>query len=311
MPSAAPKHRIGWPYIKCLGCRTLVTVEPPILRVYFEGILGNCRSCGTPLDLFQMAVARLSESNALFQHSAGSLLGGRELIAKFSIDLNARVPVDLESLGLPATAKILYLNFTPEVGDCFPLFIAPGNEPFALGATIPHKFMIYGAQPPSTAQAAPSFGQVYAYFVDAVTNDHSLNNLLLALRSFLVGDLEGSVLPSAVAVEYSISIVAATLLESAGLKSNKTRFYDLLRVVLPLICDRIDAPRIETSLIDSLIECRKLRNEIAHHGHLSQTLTRASAARWLCASMLVFRYLSLLSTGQLRKRRVDHPKLDF
>ena len=284
------------PNLQCYECGKLFMSTANVADLYILDMAGVCPACSAKLDWWKLAY-RMVERNFMLT-DAFQILGAKQTIFTTKVYLNTITLFDLYQEGLPANAKILDVNLSPEHMFCTEL-----NTNVRRMRNKGGELQLLGFQTDTDLQT-PDEGIVHIFvtWVETSVDDAAWTNLVLAFDYYADKNYETSLVPANVTVEYRLfqfveqqfaNITSQQrvkdFLESAATYSHQ------LNILLPFIARQLNAPVMPTDLRGRLNRLRDLRNLVAHHGRCNPPLTNADGAELVTAALFGFRYLGILA----------------
>lgn len=279
-------HRWGVPCSKCLF--SLGAFEITAETFFREGSI-PCKHCGEQVNLWH-ASERFA-SNSFPGAMTVSALGATQTRLEFELKPGESKEIDFGTVGIPDSATILGLTFSPQ-GKSWPLLRHSNN---ALIRFIGSKVWVYGVPFDLGQEGRPVFGSVtwiergqntqsFLYMVDAMEAMSARKFLHVILSAHIAFELE------------AISLVRAAL-ERFASRSKVRDFIEreltlanAINVILPNICGREHIPVLSDDLRGALNQLRELRNRIVHEGLADTDISENVACRMLFAAMFGFEY---------------------
>jgi hypothetical protein len=290
------------PWIRCPPCGAALTIQDRYTTEYFEGTSVLCPRCGASLDWWTTVLLEIRQNFLLRQ--AFAPIGARHLIFPITLRSEERTHYKLSDHGVPANAKILYVNYTPEA-PIHPVEIPGGN--ITTRRPNRHEVTMWPvpwenvdvADVARTAKVTVSVSWVPHSPLDA-----SWENLVTAFEAYVAADYAAAIVPANVAVEAALSVFLFDYLARYKISGTHIKpFLDdaatyghQLNVLLPLVAEWSGAPRLPDHIRGALNRLRGLRNDIAHRGRPDVPLIQAEAAELLCAALFGFRYVGLVQS---------------
>lgn len=285
------------PSIYCPTCDQPIPIESQRIGAeYFSGIQPSCAACGGSFDWWTVVLTAIHENFLL--SAAFAAVGARSTLTVVTLEEPGRVvELRLEEHGVPPSAQILQVGYSPQGGGLFPLEIQ-GNIP--IRHFIPSTLSLYPARlgpgPYRETRVA-----VLITWVPEAPDDIAWQNLVDAFHAYVQERFRFAVIPANVAVELSLHRLLTTFFERVASKDRVGNFLvdragygDQLNVILPALLRFVPAPRLPDRIRGLLNELRKLRNDIAHSGAPEKPLDRHKTAEYLCAALFGFHYLRLI-----------------
>lgn len=300
-----PLHLPSFFAHNCNDCDHPVSYSVDMLS-YMHGETHQCTECKAEINIYQATVKTLiGQSSFIFK--AASLIDTKRTV--FTLQLQPETPFTLKfvDFGIPSSASITSINFTPEGGSLFPL-IMQGNQ-IMPARYIPNELVLYPAPIMRVPGEKVSETKINAFvtWTDSSNSDPSTLALLDAAYYFEQDLYEKLIVPANVAAERIIGNTCFTWLRNFSNKENTERFLQnsatyssQLKILLPMIISLIGAPPLQHEIKGALNRLRELRNQIAHGGSLEQPLTKRDAAELFVSAVLTSNYLTSLAPRLVR-----------
>jgi hypothetical protein len=283
------------PWFPCLKCCHPIYVREHYMLDYFNGIKTQCEECKEQNGWWELVKNGITQ-NFMFSQ-AFAAIGANTNIVKFRLKPNERTIFKLTEQGVPKTAKILHVNYTPQGGGFFPIEVH-GNDVIRKQR---HDEIVVWPMPIGDKQEEPTEVCAFVTWVEHSNIDVSWKSMISAFEAFSSNDLEASIVPANVAVE---SVVTPFLFEYINKFVGKSRveaFLDdaatyghQLNVLLPLIASMRGLPKLDDHIRGTLNKLRGYRNDVAHQGATEKALTKEEVAEMLSASLFAFYYIKYL-----------------
>lgn len=236
-----------------------------------------------------------------------ALIGGINSWIKIYLKPNETLTLDFVRLGIPKDAKILHLGYTPNGQGVFPVELH-GNTP--IRHIIPKKIQLFGkpfGDIESEDQEIPII--VSVDWIPMDENNELWYNLIEAFEAFAVGQYKSTIIPANVAIESKLYSILLNYFENLCSKEKSTDFLSnaatysyQLNILLPLLSDKIDFPKLPEFIVGNLNRLRKLRNDIAHKGSTAK-INKNECSNLLLSTVFCMSYL-ILFEKELNKLRV-------
>lgn len=282
------------PYARCTNCGSYIPIYVQQIPEYFSGKDISCPSCSEKLDWWKVTLREIHDNFMLNQ--AFMQIGANSKIFPLELRPNKRSSYKLSDYGIPDTAKILYVNYTPYTGGNghFPIEIT-GNVPTR---KFPRNEVVLWPIPLGEGTAERTEVSVYVTWIDHSSLDESWLNLINAFEFYVSEQYDSCIVPANVAVESSLSILLTKYLEDFVGKEQVRAFLEdgatyshQLNVVLPLIAQLNKIHKLPNHIRGLLNKLRSLRNQMAHNGKLDAPLAKELASELLCSSLFGLRYI--------------------
>ena len=283
------------PWLPCLNCHRPIVVREHYMLEYFNGNKIKCEECKEQHGWWELVKNGITQ-NFMFSQ-AFSAIGANSTIIEFYLRPNERTIFKFSEHGIPESAKILHVNYTPQGGGLFPIE-THGND-----ATRKQRHDQVAVWPMPLGDHQEDETKVCAFvtWVEHSNIDASWKNMIAAFDAYASNDLESSIVPANVAVE---SVVTPFLYEYITQYIGKSRvkvFLDdaatyghQINVLLPLITSMLGLPILDDHIRGTLNKLRGYRNDIAHQGMPDGYLTKENVAEMLSASLFAFYYIQYL-----------------
>lgn len=112
------KITFGWSGF-CSACSDALSTLPEISFQYFEFGSVQCSKCGAAIDLWQTAVVAARKID--FEVFLLVPMGANLTAFSFSLESNETKTIDFSEYGVPSSAVILSVLYTPDGSACFPV----------------------------------------------------------------------------------------------------------------------------------------------------------------------------------------------
>jgi hypothetical protein len=226
-------------------------------------------------------------------------IGAQSLSFRIKLQPDTRFIFRLEDYGIPADAKILYINYSPQGRNLWPLEMH-GNTPMRKWDR--KEIALYPAPPPDEAGVETDV-VVWVSWVQRTADDQSWQSLVDAFEAQVNEEHSSVIVPANVAVEAALSRLMTAYLEKFISKKTVEDFLDnaatyshQLNVMLPLIASLNSLPSLPDHIKGALNRLRKLRNQLAHRGALEKGLDPKSSAELLCSALFGLHYVRHLKS---------------
>ena len=297
-------HRWGVPCPKCLF--SLGTFEITAEAFFREGSV-PCRNCGEQVNLWH-ASERFA-ANAFPGLMTVSSLGATQTRLEFELNPGESKEIDFKTFGIPDSATILELVFSPQ-GKSWPLLKHSNN---ALRRFIGTKVWVYGVPFDFGQDGRSVMGSItwiergqntqsFLYMVDAMEAMSARKFLHVILSAHIAFELEAMSLVRAALDRFASRSKVRDFIE------RELSLANAINVILPNICGQEGIRVLSDSLRGALNQLRELRNKIVHEGLADTDLTENDASRMLFAAMFGFEYTRFVRK-QLFPQNSPPPKL--
>lgn len=289
-------------WVPCLNCRAPLTPHTTLPEEAFEGKPVLCGKCSHPIDWWNTTLDALTMG--FMPTFEFALLGGQVTIFTIELKKDAVFQLDLKTHGIPADAKILWINYTPQgqaepnvEGHLFPVELHRNAPSGAKDAFVRQLYPVpYGNLPPQTMTLA-----VMALWSPPTGGDAIWDALIEAAHAFSEKRYESTIVPANIAVEYTASRLLTDFFQKHAAEKNVrscltdgATYGHQLNVIIPGLAALAKAPTPDKDLLGHLNALKTLRNDLSHRGKPKEPITMKVAAKCLCAAIFGTRYLQLL-----------------
>jgi len=287
---------------------------------YYCGRHQVCRSCKEPIDWWDAISRTIKQKNWLSEILAP--IGARLLVLQTFLKPNKELYINLNDYGIPSDAKILDINYSPQVDredqNClFPIEIH-GNTPKRTADI--HHLRLYPRPIEESKLPGETRLIIAITWVPKTEDDEMWSYLFCAFEAFSRNHFRDCVLPANVAVESKLlRLLTKYLLQFCGkdrvddfLENGATYSYQL-NILLQVAAKNLGLPVLPDHIRGLLNRLRVLRNEVAHSGQPERVLTKEDCADIITAAYFGFHYLNLfditlndnLTKGSCQGKRLD------
>jgi len=280
----------GTPCSECKAFSFPLNLEN--LTNYFWGKPIICPKCSAKLDWWTLLLRHFDWN---FPHYLYGIVGATDTRLMIRMKPNEVLKLDMIALGIPADAKILHINYTPNGKGLFPLEVH-GNTP--IRHFTPHQIILFGRPFGEPAPETPV--AVSISWIQTTSADESWQNLVQAVEAYSIGKFQSAIIPANVAVEAKLSNVLQNHLSrfssvdrvSDFLETRATYSYQL-NILLPMLASYSGFPQLPDHIRGNLNLLRDHRNDLAHKGAPAKPLNKPNCARMLCSAIFGLGYVSL------------------
>ena len=284
------------PWIPCTNCNAPIIVENTFIYNYFNNKPILCTNCGFSLNWFK-AVNQAIRKNFML-NQAFSVLEANTKIIEIYLKQGTRTCINFLDNGIPKESRILYINYTPQGGNLYPLEIH-GNVPHRRILT--EEIWLYPASSSNNQTTSETKVNVMISWIENSEDEIEFINIVDAFEAYSNNQYLDSVVPANVAVESALAKLLNTFISNYVsnkhtdnfLKDAATYSYQL-NVVLPLIVKLKNLPVLPDNIRGNLNNLRDYRNQIAHTGKTKDVLTKENIADALCAALFGLKYISYI-----------------
>jgi hypothetical protein len=147
----------------------------------------------------------------------------------------------------------------------------------------------------------------YATWIHNTWDDVSWTNLVDSFDAYAGNRYLEAVIPANVAVESSLSSILSAYLRKYSARKNVKSFLQdaatyshQLNVLLPVITELNNLPKMPGHIRGKLNRLRKYRNQISHDGKTDEELTKDDTSEIICGALFGFRYIQLIKDQLLK-----------
>lgn len=284
------------PWVPCTKCSDFIVIESIYIEKYFKGESISCAKCNSEIDWWATIQHAIRDNFMLNQ--AFQTLEAKTKLINLHLEPNTRTRIKLSENGIPADARVLYINYTPQDGGLFPIEIH-GNVPHRRRTD--DEIWIYPMPGAGVHSVSTTKVSVMITWIKHSSDENSLVNITDAFESYSSDRYQDSIVPANVAVESALSKLLSTYISEIVSKEktedfliNTATYSSQLNVVLPLIVKHKELPILPDNIRGLLNRLRGLRNQIAHKGNTENELTKNDTADVLCAALFGLKYISLI-----------------
>lgn len=280
-------HRWGVP---CPQCKHSSGPFEEAAVLFFEQGSVECKNCKQLIDLWQACaqMAALPDGGDL----TVSCLGATETFFTFDLKRGEHTQIDLTEYGVPESATILELGFTPQGGDCLPL-LTHGNNAFV--RFVRSKVNLYGMPLGDPAPGGKILARVT--WIQGEASAESRLYLVDAMEALAARKYRHSILSAHIAFELEAMSLVRVMLERHASTDRVKKFVegdlhvsDVVNVILPFISGTNQIPKMPDTIRGALNQLRILRNSIVHRGLPDKPVTEGLACKMLFAAVFGFEY---------------------
>lgn len=294
------KYGAPCPYCK----KVSLNISDMNLAIYFANHKMYCPGCNTELNWWSLLLSNIRSHSAFYLFD---IVGAFDTTFSFDLTLHKEVVINMDELGIPKSAKILSMSYTPNGTGVFPVEIH-GNNP--VRHHIGRIKRIYG-RPMNQDEVDAMETVVIVASITWIEYDRNdvIQNLIEAFEAFSIQKFASSIIPANVSVESKLnSLLDRYLKQYAGAKKvelfleSGATYSHQLNVLLPLIIAKENFMQFPDSLRGQLNKLRTLRNDIAHTGKFDKPIESDELAEMLCATAFTLGYLRLFETHLFPKK---------
>lgn len=283
-------------HFPCPECGAVIIFNEEMFDNYFRSKDVFCDICGIKLDIWNIFKVECKQGHIFGFHY--SLLGCVGRTKKITLK-----PMEIFELDLSddiGDGELLYRNYTPYGdGDLFPTEVH-GNTPE------PHirqkKIVLYG-RPLSKDAKETEINILYWYSPSEFKDDIGMTLILDAFQRYHEKNYRYMVISASTAVEVAQTRFFTELLKSSGIGSSKIEsfltqqatFSPQLKVLLPLLADKLKFPKMKMEIYDGLLNLRNDRNDVVHEGVPENGWKNERIETELISALFAFKYYRMVS----------------
>ena len=291
------------PWVICPKCNAPLTVENKDYENYFNNEIKICDRCNEQIDWW-LTILKTIKIN-LMSNQVFSTLGLPSKIITIKIKANEKIKLKFADHDIPTTARILYVNYTPQGGSLFPIEIH-GNIPYRRSPL--NEITLFPVPISNDVDVLDSTEvSVFVTWINEQTEEAPLLNLVDAFEAYSLKNYTDPIVPANIAVEFKINYILTEILTRVINKRKKvddfltsaaTYSYQL-NIILPLITNLKNIPPLSKDIIGLLDRLRRLRNQIAHTGKTENEITKNDIAELLSAAVFGYYYTLFIEKNYL------------
>ena len=269
---------------------------------YFGTGSVRCSNCGIAVDLWEATLEQVTRLG-VFPTSLAAL-GPRVTYLKLRLLANQTAELDFTRHGVSEGATILWVNYTPQGGNCIPLETHGNTPPRRFRGT---KIHLYGVQM-RTSEGIPIEEEfpgdnisIMVMWAPVEDSNTPWVYLIDAVEAVTLGRFSQAIVPAHAAAEISITPIIRSFLMKYSSREDVERFLrqdlsfsSVLNVVVPLVCSLVGANPLPDAIRGNLNALRRLRNEFVHEGVLPTAVDANQVRRLLCAATFGIEYAKYL-----------------
>jgi len=286
----------------CKECNAVINFNDNLFSSYFLSEEITCPFCQNKLELWKLFKKSLDMS--VFG-SHYSLLGCVGKYKKFHLKPNEKYCLNLsDEIG---QGELLFINYTPYgKGGVFPMETHSNTPEPHIRRTEIHLYGYTIDEDASETEINCSYWFAPAEFKD----DLGMRILLDAFQRYYEKNYRYMVISAFTAVDIAQHQFFSELLTSSGLSykdkikpflTQTATFSSQLKVLLPVLADKMKFPMLNKQVYDGLEQLRKDRNDVVHKGEPEKGWNEERLKNELIAALFAYKYyriiLSELSNG--------------
>ncbi|CAG9235866.1 conserved hypothetical protein [Paraburkholderia tropica] len=263
------------------------------------GVQVGCNICEKRADWFEITKQQISEN--FMASAAFACIGANTTTFSFELQRSEAVTLRWSDYGIPDSARIFHINFTPHGGEgvLYPTE-RQGNS------WTPHRNwedkITLCARPVGVNPPESQLVHAGVAWIEKSDTDTAFMSLVTAFEAFAEQKYKDAIVPANVAVESMVSQFFNAYLPTHGIRKktaeeflqNAATYSYQLNVLLPLTCSLAGWPHLPSEIRVPLDRLRGQRNSVGHKGQLKTALDRDAMAELLTAALFGYRYVQLL-----------------
>ncbi|MGX4757416.1 hypothetical protein [Acinetobacter baumannii] len=283
------------PFVLCLDCNNFLNFSTSNILDFIQKKTMKCESCQNDINWFETVKNGIFDN--FMKNAALGFIGCKSSILNFTMEPNTTFELNFENYGIPQNAEILYINYTPQDGNLFPVEMHGNTSTLRFKK---NKVLIYPI-PSFEPEAKSTIVNVLVSWFLPSDFDDAFINLFEAFEEYIHGNYLGVIIPANVAIETTIYRLMNEFLKEFSsnkkveefLTNNATYGYQL-SILLPMFLSFKGMEEISDQIIGNLNRLRKLRNEYAHNGKIKKIPSHIEIAEILTSCLFVFHYIKYL-----------------
>lgn len=283
-------------HFPCPECRAVLNFKEEMFDDYFHSKDVICPICGINLDILNIFKVQCKEGHIFGFHY--SLLGCVGRTKK--ITLKPLETFDLDLSDVIRDGELLFISYTP-YGNC-------ELHPIEVHTNIPEphirrkKILLYG-RPLSKDAKETEIDILYWYSLSDIKDDIGMTLILDAFQRYYEKNYRYMVISASTAVEVAQTRFFTELLKSSEIGARKIEsfltqqatFSPQLKVLLPLLADKLKFPKMKTEIYDGLLNLRDDRNDVVHEGIPENGWKEERIETELISALFAFKYYRMVS----------------
>lgn len=258
----------------------------------------RCSRCGKSIDWWKTTI-EIIHQNFMLSFPFG-LVGAKTTMFEFELAPNQSDYIDYCDYGVPRSARILAINYTP-IGNLIPQHehaqtLIDGRDTWKFE---PHKYRINAKLLGKGEPKITKIGCMITW-VERPLDDASLENLIEAFACYGRSKYDDCVVPANVAIEARLARSMVSYIQRFVGRPKASEFLidgatygHQLNVLLPIFSKIVGLAELPEDIRGALNRLRKLRNQIAHAGKLEKKLGKQDISKLLAAAVFGYAYIDL------------------
>lgn len=290
-------------FVLCLNCNGFLDFEPSNFIDFMQKKSTKCPSCQNSINWFDVVKKGIFDN--FMENAALGYVGCKNSIFNFVIEPNTPKELDFENYGIPSNARILFINYTPQDGNLFPIEMHGNTSTLRFKK---NKVLLYPRPFHNDEQLMTTTVSVLVSWFVPNDFDNTLLNLLEGFEEYIHGNYLSVFIPANVAIENTIyRVMDEFLKEFASTKkveeflTNNATYGHQLSILLPMFLSIKQQEKIPDSMMGNLSRLRRLRNEYAHNGKIENLPSKYEIAEILTSCLFIFHYMQFLYTNIYKK----------
>lgn len=288
-------------FFQCPHCSLGNPMLDDMTLHYLKGAKIVCNACEQPVDWWK--VSRKSIAENFMMNQAFAPLGARMTVFKLTLEKGKSTVYRFSDFGVPADARILYVNYTPHGTSDGSLAALELHGNVATHSVRGDEVSVFpmpiGVNPPQQNPVS-----VMVNWLEATPDNAVWTGLVGAFEAYVAGNYAAAIVPANVAVEANLSRFMFDYLVEQGISKQRVddfliggaTYSHQLNVLLPMVTSQNGLPQLSDDIRGKLNALRDLRNQVAHHGETEKPLSRSQVADVLTAALFGLRFVQLLRT---------------
>ncbi len=283
----------------CINCRMQIQISDSHFIAFFSGCEMYCRGCNCIFNLGKVVTNSIIKDINYYKSRVANLLGACEKHVSISVEPEKYSIIYPNDIGIDKHCTILNISINAEGDNAAHPILSLGQHPSEI--SLNDEIMIYGMSygKPSLRNSKTT---VIISFIPNPNNLNWLRNISQGIRAYADGTFRDAAPILVTGLEELSFLTINKLLGDSGInKVTKLGWSTIFNVILPLLADRNDVPRLSEELTKAAKDLYSVRNTCVHEGKYPKNFDESLAPKLACDSILVSRYLDLLGKGWLVK----------
>lgn len=281
------------PWMPCVNCNAPMIVQNTLFDSYYEQEDIVCNECNKKID-FDEQIEKAIDLN-LMNNNTFQLLGLPSKIFKIIIKPEERKTLKFSAFGIPEDARIVYVNYTPQNGNGFPVQIH-GNTPYI---DFPQQEVTLF--PLSFPGETKGDLEVSLFIMWSENKETEVKYLIDGFHQYNISKYEDMIIPLNIALESYITNTLFRYFEQtwnskvANRLIKKLEYSYIVNSILEDMAEVNGWIKISKQLRKKLTALLELRNQIAHTGKSDSPIDKNLANDIIKTVVLAYHYCRLIN----------------